>query len=498
MSYLSQTLRRGAVSCVAVAASIGLSAGAANAASLQAAAKCKYPIVGTASANLSVDAALPTEVEGTIPATPVRVELAFPREGGGVGLPVMTPGYRATGVIRLRVKVTLPDGSSETNTISAQVGEYTVPTNGTLGYATHSIVGTGTLPAIDTTGAGIATIEVVGFGPNLRMTPIDELGDSQWFRTPTTDVDGQPFADSDGLPETTDLPCRFEPAVAGVKLADVAVQLTCLPVILPPGKPGSAPISDADITSTSVHLRWTASPTPRCASPATSYRITYGDKTVEVPATQTDVVINGLSPETAYAFSVVGVGNNQPSESLVVNVTTDAGQTGEPLLGYALAGSTQIKTLTKGTLPLKGAIQVQPISGVAFTADLQLNDTTGRLVTAGFLPVTAKIGFVPSGKTTGLFADDVLKTASKVRIKVKEIKLFGAIPLAGGNSCQTRQLSDINLQSTEAGFTLAGGGSLTGTYKISDLNGCGVLNGVVSPLTAGDGNTIALTLTRRS
>ena len=164
--------------------------------------------------------------------------------------------------------------------------------------------------------------------------------------------------------------------------------------------------------------------------------------------------------------------------------------------GYALKGSTQLKTLTKGTLQLSGSIAAElTLATGAFTADLRLADTSGRLIAAGFLPVTAKVGFAPSGKTTGSLVDGVLKTSSKVRIKVKEVKLFGAIPLAGGNNCQTKQLSDINLTSTQDEFSPLVGGPIAGTYKISDLNGCGPLNGLVSPLTAGGGNTISLDLT---
>ena len=86
--------------------------------------------------------------------------------------------------------------------------------------------------------------------------------------------------------------------------------------------------------------------------------------------------------------------------------------------------------------------------------------------------------------------DDQLTANLKLRIKVKSVKAFGVIPLAGGNSCQTKQLSDIALASTDSFDPTGTGGTLGGTYKISDLNGCGPLNGLVSPLTAGGGNTI--------
>ena len=109
--------------------------------------------------------------------------------------------------------------------------------------------------------------------------------------------------------------------------------------------------------------------------------------------------------------------------------------------------------------------------------------------------MTVGIGFVPSGPTTGKLEDDAVTANLKLRIKVKSVKAFGVIPLAGGNTCQTKQLSDIALASTGPFDPTNAGGTLGGTYAISDLNGCGPLNGLVSPLTAGGGNTISVKLT---
>ncbi|MBO9534868.1 MAG: hypothetical protein J7513_17985 [Solirubrobacteraceae bacterium] len=163
---------------------------------------------------------------------------------------------------------------------------------------------------------------------------------------------------------------------------------------------------------------------------------------------------------------------------------------------YSLQGSTTLNTLTKGTMPLTGSVNANLIlSTGAVAADLTLNDTQGRLTALGFLPVTATVGFVNSGLTTGTLVDGTLTTNSKVRIKVKSVKAFGAIPLAGGNTCQTKQLSDITLKSTNDFDPVGAGGTLAGTYKISDLNGCGPLNSLISPVTAGAGNTIGVKLT---
>ncbi len=283
---------------------------------------------------------------------------------------------------------------------------------------------------------------------------------------------------------------------------------TLLPPPVAPGGPGTpcrgaAPIDPTppgapepvSATQTSITFTWV--PSQDFDGQILGYEVFRGDTLIGETATNT-FTATGLTAGSAYTFHVVAIaddGQQIPGPSAELRTPTNPLPPPTIKYSYGLAGSTTLKTLTKGTLALKGAINAElTIASGAFTADLTLADTSGRLVAAGFLPVTAKIGFAPSGKTTGTLEDGVLKSQSKVRIKVKEVKLFGAIPLAGGNNCQTRQLSDINLQSTQAEFKPLEGGPIAGSYKISDLNGCGALNGLVSPLTAGGGNTINLNL----
>ncbi len=264
----------------------------------------------------------------------------------------------------------------------------------------------------------------------------------------------------------------------------------------------SNPTVTGTSTTSSVTLNWSAS-TDNIG--VTGYEVYQGTGTTPVASgTGLTATINGLTANTAYNFKVVAkdAAGNKSSGGLatvttkpVVGPTTPTTPPGIVNYKYTLKGSTTLRTLTKGTLALNGTIAaaLKLVDG-SFTADLTLADTSARLTSLGFLPVTAKVGLVPSGKTTGSLVDGVLKTKSFVRIKVKEVKLFGAIPLAGGNSCQTKNLSEINLKSTQAEFSPLVGGPIAGTYSISDLNGCGLLNGLVSPLTAGGGNTINLNL----
>ncbi|MBO9533923.1 MAG: hypothetical protein J7513_13210 [Solirubrobacteraceae bacterium] len=191
-----------------------------------------------------------------------------------------------------------------------------------------------------------------------------------------------------------------------------------------------------------------------------------------------------------------------PTPTPVVPTPTPGGATPTPVLAkfkYSLQGTAAVNTLTKGTMPLTGSIDAAlNVATGDYTATTVLNPTQGRLTALGILPVTVGIAMVPSGPTTGKLVDDQLTANLKIRVKVTSVKLFGAIPLAGGNNCQTTKLSDIALKSTDSFDPTGTGGNIGGTFAISDLNGCGILNGIVSPLTAGNGNSIQAKLTPSS
>ena len=162
-----------------------------------------------------------------------------------------------------------------------------------------------------------------------------------------------------------------------------------------------------------------------------------------------------------------------------------------------LTGSAQLRTLIRGTVPLRGDLRFSGLNLGAgtFQADLALAPTQASLVALGFLPVKADLAFVPAAPVTGTLTDQSLSARAKVRIKLPKITLFG-LALGGGSTCQTRLPSSIPLSSAAgAPFELATGGALSGTFSISDLTGCGALTGIVSPLTAGAGNAVAVQLT---
>ncbi len=165
---------------------------------------------------------------------------------------------------------------------------------------------------------------------------------------------------------------------------------------------------------------------------------------------------------------------------------------------YGFTGTASLRNLTRGSFKVGGSLTLdidQPQAVVSGT--FENAGSSARLVALGFLPVTAEVAVSSSGATTGTLTGGKLVTKTKVRFRVEVVKLFGAIPLAGGPNCQTKKLSDLTLASPGV-FDPAAGGRLSGTFAISDLNGCGTLNGLVSPLTAGSNNTMAIDLTPRS
>ncbi|WP_307797569.1 DUF6801 domain-containing protein [Actinomadura barringtoniae] len=166
---------------------------------------------------------------------------------------------------------------------------------------------------------------------------------------------------------------------------------------------------------------------------------------------------------------------------------------------FGLKGETFVKA-PNGKAPLTGSVGADlDLNSGAVDADLKLDPTKGNFQILGFLPVTADIALVPQGRTGGTYTSGQLTTTSKVLTKLTSFKAFGAVPIGGGDQCQTDKPSDITLKS-KAGefFDPAKGGDISGDYELSSINNCGPLTGILSLFTAGKGNTINLTLTPRS
>ena len=263
-------------------------------------------------------------------------------------------------------------------------------------------------------------------------------------------------------------------------------------------KPPTAPTNLVGTpTATSVSLTWTAATDDKGISGYDVYRNGTKVSTVTTPS----ATISGLTPETSYQFKVQAVDTKPQtgpfSQEITVKTLAQSNQTVK--YGYTLKGSSELKTLTRGSVGLTGTFDADlTLATGAFIGDLALNNVRARLQALGIIPVTADLQFVMTDKTRGTLDGAGKATAqAKFKVRMPNVYLFGSIKIAGGISCQTKSASVANL--TSAGtFNPLTGGRLTGTYGLSDLTGCGALTAFVSPLTKGSGNTIDITLTAKS
>ncbi|MCK2238537.1 MULTISPECIES: DUF6801 domain-containing protein [unclassified Crossiella] len=163
-------------------------------------------------------------------------------------------------------------------------------------------------------------------------------------------------------------------------------------------------------------------------------------------------------------------------------------------ISYSLNGKSHIKKLNTPVVlgPGEFAAKVNLTSG-ALTGDLSLPKTKASFKLFGFIPTESVVELLPVGKTTGTFTGGVVKSNSKVTVRLPDIRIWG-IPVVLGNTCQTTKPADIALNSGP-NFNPMVGGTLTGDYEIPAFAGCGAfITDVVSAVTSGPGNTISLDL----
>ncbi len=161
---------------------------------------------------------------------------------------------------------------------------------------------------------------------------------------------------------------------------------------------------------------------------------------------------------------------------------------------YDVEAVAAVPTIARGLFTLRGKLDAdfdRPAGTVS--GRLAFEPVSTRFMAGGFLPVVGRLTFVPSGAVTGEFNLFRLKLAAKLRVKLVDAKLFGAVPLALGNSCQSKRLSSL---SADVPFTLEEGGSAQPVpLDVSDLNGCLSTEGIISSQTAGAGS-VRLRLSR--
>jgi hypothetical protein len=164
---------------------------------------------------------------------------------------------------------------------------------------------------------------------------------------------------------------------------------------------------------------------------------------------------------------------------------------------FNLAGQTNMNTATVGSAPLTGTIDaVMDLSTKAYTADLVLKPTTGKMTAMGIFAMDVAMSFQQVGKTTGTLSNGILISHSKMYVQFDYFKIYGFYSLGGGPDCKTETPIDVTLQSApDKFFNPLQGGAITGTFTLPALVNCGYVTGVISSFAQGAGNTISMNLT---
>lgn len=492
MSQKSRTARRAAVAGGAALIAFGVASAPAQAAKLKLDYQCKYPLIGVQPLSIDIDSTLPSTWDSG--PTPKFAISAVATAGGTTGKAIKTIGAQTLeGTASASATFTVPGAAPLPVKIPITVAKWTRPATvpEPLVLAAY-----GATPALNLEEAGTATATVDKLSLNLRAR--DRTGTSLNLAPVTTDLDGAPITPADSDPGTFDVPCTLAAGQA-TTLASIAISGTPAPADT------SAPSKPATLTSTAsaslVDLSWSASTDNRGV---VAYDV-YNGATKLASVSGTRALLGGLAPNQAYALKVVAVdaaGNSTSSDT--VSVTTAAAGDGGPGgnvidYGYTISGTSQLRTLTTGSVPVNGSIAAKfDLLTGEFTGELSLNKTRARLNLLSFLPVTADVAFAQSGPTVGKLEDGVLKATARMRIKLPQLYLLGAIPIAGPGTCQTKQISTMPLTSSDAFFDPLAGGTLKGSYAISDLTACGALNDIISPFAAGGGNTLSIKLTPKA
>jgi hypothetical protein len=163
-------------------------------------------------------------------------------------------------------------------------------------------------------------------------------------------------------------------------------------------------------------------------------------------------------------------------------------------VSYPVTGSTFIKAINStiglgpGTLATTADLTTSTLTGT-----LTLPPATGSFKELGLVPVTATTEMIQDGTATGTvnFTTSAVTTTATDTIKLTSLKVAG-LPIPVGPSCETSPAT-ITV-SSQAGFNVLNGGTLSGTYTIPTFAHCGLATLLINLTLPGPGNTISLTL----
>jgi hypothetical protein len=162
---------------------------------------------------------------------------------------------------------------------------------------------------------------------------------------------------------------------------------------------------------------------------------------------------------------------------------------------YPVTGSTLLKKLDATAALGPGTLtSTVNLSTGAVTATLALPPASVSYEELGLVPVTATTKFINDGPTTGTVNLDTgaVATTSHITLEVTSLTVAG-LPVPVPNGCESASPATVAVTS-QPGFTIVNGGSLSGTYTVPLFAHCGLLTPVLNLTIPGPGNTITLTL----
>jgi hypothetical protein len=192
------------------------------------------------------------------------------------------------------------------------------------------------------------------------------------------------------------------------------------------------------------------------------------------------------------AAAVAGIGLATPALASTAAPAAPADTTVS--VSYPVTGSTFIKAigstiaLGPGTLSTTADLTTSTLTGT-----LTLPPATGSFRELGLIPVTATTQMIQDGTATGTvdFSTNAVTTTAQDTIQLTSLKVAGlSIPV--GPSCETSPAT-ITV-SSQAGFNVLNGGTLSGSYTIPPFAHCGLATLLINLTLPGPGNTISLTL----
>jgi hypothetical protein len=189
------------------------------------------------------------------------------------------------------------------------------------------------------------------------------------------------------------------------------------------------------------------------------------------------------------AAAVAGIGLATPalaSPAVPADTTLTA--------SYPVTGSTYINAVGASIALGPGKlVATANLTTGALSAKLTLPPATGSFDELSVIPVTATTKLIPVGAATGKInlTTGAITTTAKERIQLTSLNVAG-IPVLVGPRCETPATS-ITV-SSQPGFNVVNGGTLSGTYTIPPFANCLLATVLINLTLPGPGNTISLTL----